>query len=203
MLKYIISKIIQKIQISSLKNCKINETSKIGSSNNLINLTLNSYSYIGNNSIIVNASIGSFCSIADNCIIGGGAHPINWVSTSPLFYSGNNIFKKNFSEHYFKEHEFTEIGNDVWIGNNVIIKSGLKIGDGAIIGMGSVLTKNVGEYEIWAGNPAKLIKKRFSEKQIISLTKIKWWEKNIDDIETSLGIYMNDVDQFIKKMEGE
>ena len=54
-----------------------------------------------------------------------------------------------------------EIGDDVFIGANVTILSQVnKIGTGAVIGAGSVLTKNVGEYEIWAGNPAKLIKHR-------------------------------------------
>lgn len=54
------------------------------------------------------------------------------------------------------------IGNDVWIGGRVIILPGVKIGDGAIIGAGSVVTKDVSEYDVVAGNPARVIKNRKS-----------------------------------------
>ena len=68
------------------------------------------------------------------------------------------------------------IGNDVWIGLNTTILSGISIGDGAIIGAESLVTKNVGPYEIWGGNPAKFIKKRFDDDTIQKLLEIKWWD---------------------------
>ncbi len=81
----------------------------------------------------------------------------------------------------------TVIGNDVWVGSNVVILGGLNIGDGAIIGAGAVVTKDVQPYSIVVGNPAREIKKRFSEQIISSLMAIRWWEfppellaKNVD-----------------------
>jgi carbonic anhydrase/acetyltransferase-like protein (isoleucine patch superfamily) len=59
---------------------------------------------------------------------------------------------------------------------------GLKIADGAIVGARSVATKNVSPYEIWAGNPAKLIRKRFSDDVIELLLKIRWWNWDIEKI---------------------
>ena len=70
----------------------------------------------------------------------------------------------------------TTIGNDVWIGTGAMVKAGVTIADGAVIGMGSVVTKDVGPYEIWAGNPARLIKKRLPEDEADRLASLKWWE---------------------------
>ena len=75
--------------------------------------------------------------------------------------------------------DITIIGNDVWIGNRSLVLQGVKIGDGAIIGAGSVVTKNVEPYTIVAGNPARVIRKRFDEDTISKLQKTQWW--NLED----------------------
>jgi acetyltransferase-like isoleucine patch superfamily enzyme len=179
---YYISKIIKKIQLPAIKDSKIDKTSKVCSGSHVVETYMDKYSYIGNYCTVVNSEIGKFCSIADNCIIGGASHPISWVSTSPVFHQGKNVLKKNFSQIGFVPTTKTYIGNDVWIGNNCLIKSGIKINHGAVIGMGSVVTKDVGLYEIWAGNPAKLIKKRFTDKTIDDLLAIKWWNLRDEDL---------------------
>ena len=196
-LLYYLAKMIKKIQIPAIKDSKIHRTSKVGSVTNLLNVNMGRYSYIGSYCIVVSTEIGCFCSIANNCSIGCANHTTNWVSTSPVFHEGRNILKKHFSDHSFLPNDrVTVIGNDVWIGNNVIIKSGVTIGDGAVIGMGSVVTKNVGKYEIWAGNPAKLIRKRFSDDILDELSETKWWE--INDLKLSKYAAMfNDVQKFL------
>ena len=141
------------------------------------------YSYIGNNSFVSDTDIGSFTSISTNCYIGGTSHPTDWVSTSPVFHKWENIMKKNFARHEFEIFKRTTIGNDVWIGNRVMIKAGVKISDGAVVGMGSIVTKDIGPYEIWAGNPARLIRKRFDDETIDALEKMKWWEWDDNKIE--------------------
>ena len=88
------------------------------------------------------------------------------------------------------------IGNDVWIGNRVMIKAGVNIADGAVIGMGSIVTKDIGPYEIWAGNPARMIRKRFDDETIAALEEMKWWNWNDEKIELSSGV-MTDVAKFI------
>ncbi len=196
-LSYLIAKFIKKSHIPAIKNSNIDKTSRVCSSSHLINVNLERYSYVGNLCTVVNVKIGSFCSIADNCIIGGANHPLDWVSTSPVFHNGRNVMKKNFSNHDYKTGKETIIGNDVWIGNNCLIKSGVKIANGAVIGMGSVLTKNVGEYEIWAGNPAKLIRKRFDDETINRLLESKWWNWD-DDFLYHNAQHFNNINSFLE-----
>ncbi|EJT6167524.1 CatB-related O-acetyltransferase [Clostridium perfringens] len=105
--------------------------------------------------------------------------------------------KKNYSNHKFDIYNKTVIENDVWIGANTLIKSGVKIGNGAIIGMGSVVTKNVPPYEIWAGNPAKCIRKRFDDDIIEKLLLIKWWEYSEEKL-TKESENFNNIELFIK-----
>ncbi len=125
---------------------------------------------------VSDVSIGSFCSIASHCAIGGGKHPLCAVSTSPVFYSGRNILKKNFSRLPEEDNLGVEIGNDVWIGEAVFISDGVKIGTGAVIGAHSVVTKDVPPYAIAAGVPAKILRYRFDEKTIQQLLASRWWE---------------------------
>ena len=79
-----------------------------------------------------------------------------------------------------------------------MIKAGLTIGDGAIIGMGSVVTKDVGPYEIWAGNPAKMIRKRFDIDKINKMLEIKWWNWEDEEIEKYAKTF-NDIDEFERR----
>ncbi len=109
--------------------------------------------------------------------------------------------------YFFKFNEFakdvyakgpTIIGNDVLIMYNAMVLSGVTIGDGAIVGAGAVVTKDVPPYAIVAGNPARVIKYRFSEEQIKALLQIRWWnwtDKEIRNFEK----YFHDVDTFITK----
>ncbi|MBX2843155.1 MAG: CatB-related O-acetyltransferase, partial [Flammeovirgaceae bacterium] len=80
------------------------------------------------------------------------------------------------------------IGNDVWIGHNATIMAGVKVGDGAIIATNATVVKDVPPYTIVGGNPAKEIKKRFSEEVIRELLKLKWWDWEIDKITENLSL---------------
>lgn len=196
-MRYLLAKMIKKIQIPAIRSSKIHSHAKVCSGSHIVNCELGEYSYIGNNCTVLATSIGKFCSIADNCIIGGSQHPYKWVSTSPVFIKGRNCMHTNLGENEFYQEIRTEIGNDVWIGNNCLIKGGIKIQDGAVIGMGAVVTKDVGAYEIWAGVPAVCIGKRFKDNIIQSLEDIAWWE-HIDKVK-ALSKNVVDVDTFIEK----
>lgn len=79
------------------------------------------------------------------------------------------------------------IGNDCWIGSNVVITCGChSIGNGAVVGAGSIVTHDVEPYTIVAGNPAKVIRNRFSEAEIVALEKSKWFDLTPDNL---LGFY--------------
>lgn len=157
-----------------LENCIIN------------NSEVHSYSYLGKNCLIQNATIGKFCSIANDVSIGLGNHPLDYFSTSPLFYRRKNTFNINLIENdlQFEEYLPVSIGNDVWIGSRAIILDGISIGNGCIIAANSVVTKDVEPYSIIGGVPAKFIKYRFSEKKIDELNNGKWWNMDLIKIKS-------------------
>ena len=114
------------------------------------------YVYVGPNCIITpKVKIGRYTMLANNVQIVGDDHVYS-NPDMPIIFSGRPILKD------------TIIGEDVWIGANTIILAGVTIGSGSIIGAGSVVTKNISSYSICAGVPAKLIKMRFNNEEIIS-----------------------------------
>ena len=180
---FLINKLLKLLRPAALRNCQIDRRAKIGSGSYCIKTVIGRYSYIGENSIAVNAEIGSFCSIASYCCIGGGAHPTNMISSSPVFYNGRNCFGKNFSNIPFEAENRVTIGSDVWIGEKVFIKDGITIGNGAIIGALSIVTHDVPPYAIVGGVPAKVIRFRFDAETIKTLEDIKWWEMKEETLE--------------------
>lgn len=199
MIKYLIAKFLKKIRLASVKNSKIARTSKVGAGSNVANTTMGRYSFCGYDCDINNAVIGSFCSIASNVRIGGAMHPVDWVSMSPVFYSGRDSVRKKFSQFDRPADKTTNIGSDVWIGDGAIIKQGVNIGVGAVIGMGSIVTKDVPPYTIVAGNPAHPIRKRFSDDVISRLLESRWWEKSDKELE-SLAADIKDPEAFLNKL---
>ena len=181
-IKYIWSKLIKKLRLSSIINSNIHKTSTIESGSNVVNVIMDKYSYCGYDCEIVNAKIGAYCSIANNVTIGGAMHPMEWASTSPVFYYGRDSVKKKFASFHRAEHKKTIIGNDVWIGGGCFIKQGVSLSDGAVVGMGSIVTKDVPPYAIVAGNPAKLIRYRFDDETINKLLKSEWWTLEDEDL---------------------
>ena len=196
-IKYLIAKGM-KILLNppALINCKIDRSSKVCSRSELSNVKMNRYSYIGNMCFVVNVDIGAFCSIADRCCIGGATHPVDRVSTSPVFHEGKNILGTNFANFPTIKTPRTYIENDVWIGMGSYVKAGVTIHNGAVIGMGSVVTHDVPAYEIWAGNPAKKIRDRFDKSTAVKLEQSEWWKKSDNEIK-ELSIHFDDVDAFI------
>ena len=134
--------------------------------------------------------IGKFCAIARDVkfIMNGSNHKLNCISTYPfsLFGNGWERIIPKIEDLPFKGD--TVIGNDVWIGYDSLIIPGVNIGDGAIIAARSVVTNDVAPYTIVGGNPARAIKKRFSEETIKILLDIKWWDWNIEKITRNLEI---------------
>lgn len=169
--------------------CQIGKNVKIGKQ-----CSIDNFSYINQNTIIEDkVHVGKYCSISENVRIAPGEHPLNYLSTHPLFYDKNyqkkvKMILKTSKEYVNPTRKPTIIENDVWIGMNVIIKQGVTIGNGAVIGAGAIVTRNVQPYTIVAGVPATFIRNRFDYKIIEQLQKEKWWDKELNDIETTLNI---------------
>ena len=125
--------------------------------------------------------IGKFCQFAHGVrfITSSANHNMQGFSTYPFqnFMMSSETTPEDFSEMYKQAMQKgdTIVGNDVWIGMNSIILPGITIGNGAIIGACSVVTHDVPAYTIVAGNPAKEVKKRFSQEIITKLQEIEWW----------------------------
>ena len=157
---------------ATVVDCEIHKKAVIEHHANVRYSKVGKYTYISARSGAVYAKIGNFCSIASNVGIGGGSHMLDAVSTSPVFNKGRNLFGTNFSNIEFSPYKTTIIGNDVWIGNRALILQGVTIGDGAVVGAGSVVTKDVEPYTIVAGNPARVIRKRFDEETVEKLLEL-------------------------------
>lgn len=127
--------------------------------------------------------IGKFCQIAAgvNFVMNGANHQMNAVSTFPFYiFEGWEEDVPPLSDLPLKGD--TVVGNDVWIGQNVTILPGVHIGDGAIIGLNSTVASDVEPYTIVAGNPARLIRRRFDEELTALLLEFRWWDKEIEEI---------------------
>lgn len=121
--------------------------------------------------------IGRYCSIAGNVqVYMGGSHRTDWISTYPFGTIYHDYLKSKRVPGHPKSNGDVVIGNDVWIGYGATIMSGLSIGDGAVIGANAHVVKDVPPYAIVSGNPAQIIRSRFSPKIIDLLLQWRWWE---------------------------
>ena len=168
---------------SERANTVLGKCTKVSSPFFLHGVQLGDYSYISKNANVSNCVIGKFCSIGPNFCCGLGLHPINGISTAPMFYStakqnGMTLCRVNKVE----ESKQTFIGNDVFIGANVTVLDGVRIGDGAVVGAGAVVVNDIPPYAVAVGVPAKVVKYRFDEITIRALLKKQWWNGSEEEL---------------------
>lgn len=163
-------------------------------------ITIGKHTYISNNTILDSCNtIGSFCSISSDVKIGMSNYPLDYISTSPVFYSA---YRRWLKESTFNEKETKTviIEDDVLISANAIILNGITLGRGSLIGAGAVVTKNVPPYAIVAGIPAKIIRYRFSKELIEKIELSAWWKKE-DSTLKQFAEYSNNPEMFVSKLK--
>lgn len=156
------------------------------------------YNY-GNDRLI----IGKFCAIATQVkfIMNGANHKLDGISTYPFPIFGHGWERAMDQVMNLPSRGDTVVGNDVWIGYESLIMPGVTIGDGAVIAARSVVVKDVPAYTIVGGNPAKLIKQRFSDVEIAELLELQWWNWDIEKITRNIHHIMEDDINALKHCE--
>lgn len=134
--------------------------------------SIGAFSMVGRNSNILDASIGRYCSISWNVTVGAGQHPIDHLTSHAFPFDPSYRFVRNGSA---KEQPRVSIGSDVWIGCQAVVMPGLHVGDGAVVGAGAVVTHNVGDYEIVAGVPARILGHRWDREIRERIAALEWW----------------------------
>lgn len=130
--------------------------------------------------------IGRYCSIATTVRIMNRNHPMNYKSMHGFFF--NRTLK--ICDHDSIDYIPLKIGNDVWIGHNAIIMPNVtEICDGAVVAAGAVVNKNIPPYAVVVGNPARIVRYRFSKEVIENILKSKWWESSIEEIRPFINEY--------------
>lgn len=164
-------------------------------------ITLGRHSYTAepiNNPFHVKVHVGNFSSIAERCSVYGssGQHPPVYnplcVSSYPFTEKGWNGYSSCIGQGDI------HIGSDVWIGAGVTLIDGITIGSGSIVGAGAVVAKDIEPYSIVVGNPAKVVKKRFSDDVVLKLLQMSWWTWTDDKIRAALPD-MRNIEDFLKK----
>ena len=142
----------------------------------------------------VQTKIGRYSSIASGARIVNHNHPLSFKGTSGLFFNP----ELGLCDRWLVDHNPLEIGNDVWIGANAVIMPEVnRIGDGAVVGAGAVVNRDVPPFAVVLGNPARVVKYRFSDEVIARLLEEKWWEKDVDELAKEIGEFQVPMDEAV------
>ena len=137
--------------------------------------------------------IGRFTTIGPGVtfVMPGGNHPMVGPSTYPFTMFGGEWTERTLEAFLaIDQPGDTTIGNDVWIGRQAVVMPGVSIADGAVIGAHSVVTKDVGAYEVAAGNPARVVRSRWRVDHVRTLLRLQWWNWPIEKITEHAAIIM-------------
>lgn len=132
--------------------------------------------------------IGSFCSIARAVSIQEDFHNHRRLST---YFMERNVLNMPDAPGAVVSKGPIRVGNDVWIGAAAHILSGVTIGHGAVVGAGSVITSDVPPYAIVAGNPARVLRYRFSQSRIDELLQLAWWDWPLEKLRQNASLFTN------------
>ncbi|HVI90396.1 MAG TPA: chloramphenicol acetyltransferase [Dongiaceae bacterium] len=147
------------------------------------------WSYAVQGADIFNAVIGKFCNIASGVRLNPTNHPTSRASQHHFTYRSrsHHLAADDDADIFaWRQAQRVTVGHDVWIGHNAIVLPGRSIGTGAAVGAGAVVTKDVPDYTIVAGNPARIIRRRVDEATEKALKRIAWWDWNPERLRVAM-----------------
>ena len=190
---------------AKLHDIRLGAYCEVGARTLLHEVSMDDYSYVVNDAQITYTSIGKFCSIAAMTRINPGNHPMHRATQAHFTYRASAYFPGESDDAEFFEWRrahHIHIGHDVWIGHGAIILPGRNVGTGAVIAAGAIVTKDVPAYTIVGGNPARPIKRRFSEEVAGRLAELAWWNWDHETLRRALPDFRKlTVEDFLAKYE--
>jgi phosphonate metabolism protein (transferase hexapeptide repeat family) len=190
---------------ATLRDTQLGSYCEVGARTILQEVTMGDYSYVVNDGQITYTTIGKFCSIAAMTRINPGNHPMHRASQAHFTYRASAYFPGESDEAEFFEWRrghHVHIGHDVWIGHGAVVLPGRSVGTGSVVAAGAIVTKDVLPYTIVAGNPARVVRRRFSEDIANRLTELAWWDWDHEALRSALPDFRKlAVEDFLAKYE--
>ncbi|MGY4511322.1 chloramphenicol acetyltransferase [Bradyrhizobium sp. USDA 3650] len=190
---------------AKLHDTRLGAYTEVGARTILHEVMMGDYSYVVNDAQITYTTIGKFCSIAAMTRINPGNHPMHRATQAHFTYRSSAYFEGESDDTEFfdwRRQHHVHIGHDVWIGHGAIVLPGRNIGTGAVIAAGAIVTKDVPAYTIVAGNPARIVRRRFSEDVAGRLARLAWWDWDHDKLRAALpGLRKLGIEDFLSTYE--
>ncbi|MGQ3358864.1 MAG: chloramphenicol acetyltransferase [Phreatobacter sp.] len=191
---------------ATVRDSRLGAFTEVGARTVISETVMGDYSYIVQDGQIDMSTIGKFCSIASPVRINPGNHPMERASQSHFLYRASRYFDGEPDEAGFfdwrRSHAVT-IGHDVWIGHGGVVLAGKSVGTGAVVAAGAIVTKDVAPYTVVGGNPARVIKRRFSEAVAERLEALAWWDWDHERLRQALPDFRTlPVEAFLEKHGG-
>ncbi|MBB3995427.1 hypothetical protein GGR95_003083 [Sulfitobacter undariae] len=176
------------------EGCSLTDTTfgrfvEIGAGSRIAHSEFGDYSYCDRYADIANATVGKFSNIASFTRIGATDHPLHTAACHHFLYRSADYWDDAQNDEAFFEHRKSRrayVGHDTWIGNGAMIKPEVTLADGAVVASGSVVTRDVGPYEIVAGTPARHLRYRQPTQIAERMITLAWWDWSHDKLRETL-----------------
>lgn len=193
-------------ETATVSNSTLGRYTEVGAFCHVANSTMGDYSYCVSGTQIAYADIGKFANIAANVRIYASMHPMERASLHHFTYRSAQYFDGEEDDAEFfdwRAGNRIAIGHDTWIGHGAVVMPGVRIGNGAIIGSNAVVTRDVADFDIAVGVPARTIRQRFSDDVAGRLDALKWWDWSHEKLHQALPDFRAlKIEAFLEKYEG-